>query len=108
MVRRGWLAVQHINDCLSDSAVVQRLQQVSFDQMCPAAKVDQACAMGQGFKQLGIENPYCLVIKERDHLFGVWNLTGAKGPETVKVTGSLSTNNGERVREISFALIGSV
>ncbi|HKS12976.1 MAG TPA: LysR substrate-binding domain-containing protein [Pseudomonas sp.] len=41
----------------------------------------------------------CLVIKERDHPFGVWNLTGAKGPETVKVTGSLSTNNGEIARQ---------
>ncbi|WDY56787.1 LysR substrate-binding domain-containing protein [Pseudomonas sp. PSKL.D1] len=41
----------------------------------------------------------CLVIKERDHPFGVWNLTGARGPETVKVTGSLSTNNGEIARQ---------
>ncbi|WAB96927.1 LysR substrate-binding domain-containing protein [Pseudomonas putida] len=41
----------------------------------------------------------CLVIKERDHPFGVWNLTGPRGPETVKVTGSLSTNNGEIARQ---------
>ncbi|MCX2891291.1 MULTISPECIES: LysR substrate-binding domain-containing protein [Pseudomonas] len=41
----------------------------------------------------------CLVIKERDHPFGVWNLAGPRGPETVKVTGSLSTNNGEIARQ---------
>jgi LysR family transcriptional activator of dmlA len=41
----------------------------------------------------------CLVTKERDHPFGVWHLTGSKGPETVKVTGSMSTNNGEIARQ---------
>ena len=38
----------------------------------------------------------CIVIKERDHPFGMWNLTAPNGQEeTVKVAGSLSTNNGE-------------
>ncbi|MCW3836211.1 LysR substrate-binding domain-containing protein [Sphingomonas canadensis] len=38
----------------------------------------------------------CIVIKERDHPFGLWNLTAPNGQEeTVKVAGSLSTNNGE-------------
>lgn len=38
----------------------------------------------------------CLVIKERDHPFGVWRLQGPAGlTETVKVTGPLSTNHGE-------------
>ncbi|MFV3402966.1 MULTISPECIES: LysR substrate-binding domain-containing protein [Pseudomonas] len=41
----------------------------------------------------------CLVIKERDHPFGVWNLIGPRGPQTVKVAGSLSTNNGEIARQ---------
>lgn len=40
----------------------------------------------------------CLVIKERDHPFGVWELTGPRGVETAKVTGSFSTNNGEIAR----------
>jgi LysR family transcriptional activator of dmlA len=38
-----------------------------------------------------LANHDCLVIKERDHPFGVWKL----GEHTVKVTGPLSTNNGE-------------
>ncbi|PUA19321.1 LysR substrate-binding domain-containing protein [Glaciimonas sp. PCH181] len=38
----------------------------------------------------------CLVIKERDHPFGVWKLRNDNGEEqTVKVTGPLSTNHGE-------------
>lgn len=38
----------------------------------------------------------CIVIKERDHPFGTWDLTSANGQqETVKVVGHLSTNNGE-------------
>ena len=37
----------------------------------------------------------CLPIKERDHPFGTWRLRGRQGEETVKVSGSLSTNHGE-------------
>lgn len=39
----------------------------------------------------------CLVIKERDHPFGVWRLRSAGSEQTVKVTGPLSANNGEMV-----------
>lgn len=37
----------------------------------------------------------CVVIRERDHPFGVWRLEGSAGRETVKVTGPMSTNHGE-------------
>lgn len=37
----------------------------------------------------------CIVIKERDHPFGVWRLRSGARDETVKVTGPLSSNNGE-------------
>jgi len=37
----------------------------------------------------------CLVIKERDHPFGVWRLRARGDEETVKVSGALSTNHGE-------------
>lgn len=37
----------------------------------------------------------CIVIKERDHPFGHWDLTGPNGGEKVRVASSLSTNNGE-------------
>ncbi|MFJ3052540.1 MULTISPECIES: LysR substrate-binding domain-containing protein [Pseudomonas] len=41
----------------------------------------------------------CLVIKERDHPFGVWHLQGPEGEESVKVTGPLSSNHGEVVHQ---------
>lgn len=37
----------------------------------------------------------CLVIKERDHPFGVWTLQSAGRTHTVKVSGPLSSNHGE-------------
>ncbi|WP_295378517.1 LysR substrate-binding domain-containing protein [uncultured Pseudacidovorax sp.] len=37
----------------------------------------------------------CLVIKERDHPFGVWRLRAGAQEEAVKVTGPLSSNHGE-------------
>lgn len=41
----------------------------------------------------------CLMIKERDHPFGVWHLEGPSGEENVKVTGPLSSNHGEVVHQ---------
>ncbi|ELQ10319.1 regulatory protein LysR [Pseudomonas syringae BRIP39023] len=46
-----------------------------------------------------LANHDCLVIKERDRPFGIWHLNGPQGAETVKVTGSLSTNHGEIARQ---------
>lgn len=37
----------------------------------------------------------CLAIKERDHPFGVWRLRCEGREQTVKVSGPLSSNNGE-------------
>ncbi|MEY5098124.1 MAG: hypothetical protein RJA36_843 [Pseudomonadota bacterium] len=37
----------------------------------------------------------CLVIKERDHPFGVWRLQHEGGAQVLKVSGPLSSNNGE-------------
>jgi LysR family transcriptional activator of dmlA len=41
----------------------------------------------------------CIVIRERDQDFGRWKLIGPLGPETVRVSGPLSTNNGELVHQ---------
>ncbi|MES2187441.1 MAG: LysR substrate-binding domain-containing protein [Pseudomonadota bacterium] len=42
-----------------------------------------------------LANHDCLVIKERDHPFGVWRLRASGEEHTVKVTGPLSANHGE-------------
>ncbi|MBJ3815382.1 LysR family transcriptional regulator [Shimwellia pseudoproteus] len=42
----------------------------------------------------------CLVIKERDHPFGVWSMQGPDGAEhSLKVTGALASNHGEIVHQ---------
>lgn len=41
----------------------------------------------------------CIAIRERDQDFGRWRLDGPDGPETVRVGGPLSTNNGELVHQ---------
>lgn len=41
----------------------------------------------------------CLVIKERDHPFGVWRLTGPQGEHTIRVQGALAANHGEVVHQ---------
>jgi LysR family transcriptional activator of dmlA len=46
----------------------------------------------------------CLVIKERDNAFGLWNLDRDGGQENVRVSGPLSSNNGEIV--LQWALDG--
>lgn len=40
----------------------------------------------------------CLVLRDRNQPFGVWKLEGPDGPEKLKVTGRLSSNNAEIVR----------
>lgn len=42
-----------------------------------------------------LANHECLIIKERDHPFGVWKLRAGQKEESVKVRGWLSSNHGE-------------
>lgn len=46
----------------------------------------------------------CLVLKERNNAFGIWNLSKAGQEESVRVSGPLSSNNGEIV--LQWALSG--
>ncbi|TWG88662.1 LysR family transcriptional regulator [Cupriavidus gilardii J11] len=41
----------------------------------------------------------CLVFRERDQPFGTWRLVGPRGLESVKVTGALSSNNNDIIRQ---------
>jgi LysR family transcriptional activator of dmlA len=41
----------------------------------------------------------CIPIRERDQNFGRWELEGPDGPAAIKVSGPLSANNGEIVRQ---------
>ncbi len=41
----------------------------------------------------------CLVIKERDHPFGIWKLQNSTSTQSVKVTGPMSSNHGEIIHQ---------
>lgn len=46
-----------------------------------------------------LEAHRCIPIRERDQDFGRWELEGPDGPAVIKVSGPLSANNGEIVRQ---------
>ena len=70
--------------------------------LCAAPQYLERRGMPRSVQELA--NHDCLVIRERDHPFGVWRLRSNAGEETVKVTGPLSSNNGEIV--LQWALQG--
>ncbi|MBK5414437.1 LysR substrate-binding domain-containing protein [Pseudomonas sp. TH31] len=70
--------------------------------LCAAPDYLQRHGMPQTLTDL--EQHHCLVIKERDNAFGIWNLERDGVQESVRVSGPLSSNNGEIV--LQWALDG--
>lgn len=70
--------------------------------VCAAPGYLQRQGMPQTLNDL--EQHHCLVIKERDNAFGIWNLERNGVQESVRVSGPLSSNNGEIV--LQWALDG--
>ncbi|ATR83682.1 LysR family transcriptional regulator [Pseudomonas sp. HLS-6] len=61
--------------------------------LCASPDYLERCGTPRTLAELASHD--CLVIKERDHPFGIWQLEGQQGEESVRVTGTLSTNHGE-------------
>lgn len=61
--------------------------------LCAAPAYLQRKGLPRGIAELSAHD--CLVIKERDHPFGVWKLRAGAEERMVKVTGPLSANHGE-------------
>lgn len=70
--------------------------------VCAAPGYLQREGVPQALSEL--EQHHCLVIKERDNAFGIWNLERDGVQESVRVSGPLSSNNGEIV--LQWALDG--
>lgn len=70
--------------------------------VCAAPEYLQRQGVPQTLGEL--EQHHCLVIKERDNAFGIWNLERDGVQESVRVSGPLSSNNGEIV--LQWALDG--
>lgn len=63
--------------------------------LCAAPSYLQRRGLPKTLADLAVHD--CLIIKERDHPFGVWRLRHGKQEQTIKVRGPLSSNNGEMV-----------
>jgi LysR family transcriptional activator of dmlA len=49
-----------------------------------------------------LEHHACLVFRERDQTFGLWRFQGNSGLETVRVTGPISSNNNDVIRQCAL------
>jgi LysR family transcriptional activator of dmlA len=65
--------------------------------LCAAPSYLARC--GQPRQLAELAHHQCIAIRERDQDFGRWKLTGPQGADTVRVSGPLSTNNGELVHQ---------
>lgn len=70
--------------------------------LCAAPKYAQQHGIPTNIDELSLHN--CLVIKERDHPVGIWELSKNGVVKNVKVKGALVTNNGEIA--LAWALAG--
>lgn len=65
--------------------------------LCAAPSYLERFGAPRGLAELA--RHHCIAIRERDQDFGRWKLAGPQGEETVRVSGALSTNNGELVHQ---------
>ena len=91
-VEEGYDLDVRVGDEIAPHLVARRLAD-NYRVLC--ASPDYLSRHGQP-KSLGdLAGHTCLVIKERDHPFGTWDLQSNNKKTTVKVSGNLSTNHGE-------------
>jgi LysR family transcriptional activator of dmlA len=81
-----------VGDEIAPHLIARRLAS-NYRVLC--ASPDYLRIHGTPRKLIDLSHHDCLVIKERDHPFGIWKLRRASEEYSVKVTGSLSTNQGE-------------
>lgn len=90
-----------IGDVISPHYIARRLAR-NYRVLCASPAYLEARGTPANLKELVRHN--CLIIKERDHPVGIWKLTRRGRAYTVKVKGSLVTNNGEIA--VAWALAG--
>ncbi|GLO13438.1 LysR family transcriptional regulator [Pseudomonas putida] len=78
---------------LPDSRLIARKIAANRRRLCAAPSYLEAHGTPQAPKDLASHN--CIVLRQNDAAFGIWRLSRGKHGESVKVHGSLSTNDGE-------------
>ena len=101
VITEGFDLDVRVGDDISPHLIAQRLAN-NHRVLCASPSYVQRRGLPHNVAELS--NHDCLVIKERDHPFGVWRLVSEGQQETVKVHGPLSANHGEMV--VQWALDG--
>lgn len=78
---------------LPDSRLIARKIAANRRRLCAAPAYLEAHGTPEAPKDLASHN--CIVLRQNDAAFGIWRLSRGKQSESVKVRGSLSTNDGE-------------
>ncbi|MFP3993456.1 LysR substrate-binding domain-containing protein [Pseudomonas capeferrum] len=78
---------------LPDSRLIARKIAANRRRLCAAPSYLAARGTPESAKDLAAHN--CIVLRQNDAAFGIWRLSRGKQAESVKVHGSLSTNDGE-------------
>lgn len=78
---------------LPDSRLIARKIAANRRLLCAAPSYLEAFGQPETPKDLMQHN--CIVLRQNDAAFGIWRLSRGKQTESVKVRGSLSTNDGE-------------
>ncbi len=78
---------------LPDSRLIARKIAANRRRLCAAPAYLAAHGTPEAPKDLASHN--CIVLRQNDAAFGIWRLSRGKQSESVKVRGSLSTNDGE-------------
>ena len=101
IVHEGFVLEIHVGDDIPGQHIGRRL----------VTNSRVLCASPDYLKRRGVPHHLddlvqhdCLVLKERDNAFGIWQLQGPEGEASVRVSGPLSSNSGEIV--LQWALDG--
>ena len=78
---------------LPDSRLIARKIAANRRRLCASPGYLEAHGTPESPKDLASHN--CIVLRQNDAAFGIWRLSRGKQSESVKVHGSLSTNDGE-------------
>ncbi len=81
-----------IGDDIADHLIARKLAD-NRRILCAAPGYLEGQQVPQTLAELAMHE--CLVIKERDHPFGLWRLESAGGEKQIRVQGRLSSNHGE-------------
>lgn len=80
-----------------EGSVIKRRIALNRRVLCASPAYLERFGMPQSLEELKAHR--CIPIRERDQDFGRWELNGPEGPVAIKVSGPLSANNGEIVRQ---------